>query len=50
MPARNLRMIFSEVSGCSLARATSKSASERSPALPRSLWQPDAVLFHRLRR
>ena len=38
--ARSLRMMRSEVSGCSVACATSKLASDRSPALPRSLWQP----------
>ena len=39
MPARSLRIIFSMTSGCSCAFIASKLASERPPALPRSLWQ-----------
>ncbi len=39
MPARSLRMIFSTTSGCSCAFIALKLASDRPPALPRSLWQ-----------
>ncbi len=39
MPARSLRMIFSVSAGSCTSFAASKPASDRSPALPRSLWQ-----------
>ncbi len=39
IPARSLRIIFSTISGSSCAFIASKPASERPPALPRSLWQ-----------
>ena len=45
MPARNLRIIFSAVSPCSLSLVASNAASERPPALPRSLWQPAQYCF-----
>ena len=38
-PALNLRIIFSTTSACSCARMASKPASDRPPALARSLWQ-----------
>src|SRR5262245_20036333 len=40
MFSRSLRMMCSAISGCSVARVTSNVASDRPPALPRSLWQP----------
>ncbi len=39
MPSRSLRMIFSVMAGVVAAVAASKEASDRPPALPRSLWQ-----------
>ena len=38
MPARSLRIIFSTIAGFSCAFIASQPASERPPALPRSLW------------
>src|SRR5688572_1931756 len=40
MPARSLWIIFSESSRSPDARVTSHPASDNSPALLRSLWQP----------
>ena len=40
IPARNFRIIFSATSACPSARAASKPARDRPPALPRALWQP----------
>ena len=39
MPARSLRIIFSVSAPFSSIFAASNDASDRSPALPRSLWQ-----------
>ena len=39
MPARSLRIIFSVTSPFSWIFAASKPASDRPPALARSLWQ-----------
>ena len=40
MPVRSLRMTFSVTSACSAALPASNAASDKSPALARSLWQP----------
>ena len=40
MPARSFRIIFSETTTSFAAFAASKLASDRPPALARSLWQP----------
>ena len=39
MPARSFRIIFSATGACSAAALTSNDASDKPPALPRSLWQ-----------